>query len=981
VSFNAAQAAVPNQFNSATKTSNTLSVSIGTPTLSASTFAVPTPKAYGDASFAITTRPTSNSSGAITYTSSNPGVATIDASGNWITLVSAGDVSFNAAQAAVPNQFNSATKTSNTLSVSIGTPTLSASTFAVPTPKIYGDASFAITTRPTSNSTGAITYTSSNTNVATIDASGNWITIVGAGDVSFNALQAAVAGQFSSATKTSNTLAVSKATPAYQPISQVSKTFGVDVSFSLSAIMVGASSSNGAYTFSSSGATSTATSTTILSTENMNNVTGTLTDSQYQSNLKLGVGGDLVGWSESGLNHFVDLANTAGQTNTPNYAIMFWDTYTITQTTAVSNSNTLNTIYTVNFKAGPAVYVEPSQTTQATASNGIVFEILRANNTVLATNTYLPGAWAGYPTLTSRSFNYTGDGTGNIRVRIKPVASGTGRFSGCVDDVVISSSSSSTVAGYISISGDVATILGYTPSAITIDASQALTPNYNAGNTTFNLLVARGTPSYQVIPQVTKTVGIDASFSLSAIMTGISSSDGSYTFSSASDAISISGGIATINAYTPSAVTVTASQSTGLNYNAASTTFSLLISRRTPSLSSATFTVPTPKIYGDASFSVFTRPVSDSSGAITYTSSNTSVATIDASGNFITIVGPGDVSFNATQAETPLYNTATRTSNTLSVSKATINPTFVNPPTTKNVTDAAFTVVATSTRPGAVTYSSSNTARATVDSSSGLVTLKGVGTVTITASQGSTDLYNSSAATCSIVIASAGTTLQGRAISPSASFASVDLSGASLVGTTVSGVSFSSANLSNVNFSGAVITGTNFSNANISGATNLPAFSTVQKLQLLKNINNAGVGAIQFNAPISGADINSLLATPNNEVAAATFTVKVPTAVDASANKIVTVSSQDIVGNKSIYIPVNVNEPVKINNSIYVFNGTNLLDASGNVVTFLITQNTPFKIYAGSIVGLNIQDTLNRITVLGTGLYDILYDILQPKSV
>ena len=1520
VSFNATQAAVPNQFSSATKTSNTLSVSIGTPTLSASTFAVPTPKAYGDASFAILTRPTSNSSGAITYTSSNPGVATIDASGNWITLVSAGDVSFNAAQAAVPNQFNSATKTSNTLSVSIGTPTLSASTFAVPTPKIYGDASFAITTRPTSNSSGAITYTSSNINVATIDASGNRITIQGAGDVSFNALQAAVAGQFNSATKTSNTLTVSRATPAYQPISQVSKTFGVDVSFSLSAIMVGASSSNGAYTFSSSGAT--ATSTTILSTDNMNNVTGTLTNTQYQSNLKLGVGGDLVGWSESGLNHFVDLANTAGQTNTPNYAIMFWDTYTITQTTAVSNSNTLNTIYTVNFKAGPAVYFEPSQTTQATASDGIVFEVLRANNTVLATNTYLPGAWAGYPTLTSSSFTYTGDGTGNIRVRIKPVASGTGRFSGCVDDVVISSSS--TVARYISISGDVATILGYTPSAITIDASQAATANYNVGNTTFNLLVARGTPSYQAISQVTKTVGIDASFSLSAIMTGISSSDGSYTFSSASDAISISGGIATINAYTPSAVTVTATQNEGLNYNAASTTFSLLISRRTPSLSSATFTVPsskaygdasfaidirpvsdssgvitysssntsvatidasgnfitivgmgdvsfnatqaetplyntatrtsntlsvsigtptlsastfavpTPKIYGDASFAITTRPtsnssgaitytssninvatidasgnritiqgagdvsfnalqaavagqfnsatktsntltvsratpayqpisqvsktfgvdvsfslssimvgastsngaytfsssgpasasttilstdnmnsitsqrftagqyqtglkvanvgnlvgwdklganaihvvdianivgqsntpnyvtmfwadnvitqttavsnsntlntiytvnykagpavyeipghatqattsdgivfevlranntvlaastylpgawagyltltpnsftytgdgtgnirlriktvsssinrfggcvddvvissptvyvsisgdvatileypssaititasqaatanynvgnttfnlliargtpsyqiipqvtktvndvsfslsaimtgisssdgsytfssasdaisisggiatinaytpsavtvtasqneglnynpgsttfslliargtsslssatftvpsskaygdasfaidirpVSDSSGVITYSSSNTSVATIDASGNFITIVGMGDVSFNATQAETPLYNTATRTSNTLSVSKATINPTFVNPPTTKNVTDAAFTVVATSARPGAVTYSSSNTARATVDSSSGLVTLKGVGTVTITASQASTDLYNTSTATCSIVIASAGTTLQGQTISSNASFASVDLSGASLVGTTVSGVSFSNANLSNVNFSGAVITGTNFSNANISGATNLPAFSTVQKLQLLKNINNAGVGAIQFNAPISGADINSLLATPNTEVAAATFTVKVPTAVDASANKIVTVSSQDIAGNKSIYIPVNVNETVKINNSIYSFNGTNLLDASGNVVTFLITQNTPFKIYAGSIVALNIQDTLNRITIVGEGLYTILYDILQPK--
>jgi hypothetical protein len=155
----------------------------------------------------------------------------------------------------------------------------------------------------------------------------------------------------------------------------------------------------------------------------------------------------------------------------------------------------------------------------------------------------------------------------------------------------------------------------------------------------------------------------------------------------------------------------------------------------------------------------------------------------------------------------------------------------------------------------------------------------------------------------------------------------------------------------------------------------------VQKLQLLKNINNAGVGAIQFNAPISGADISSLLATPNNEVAAATFTVKAPTAVDASTNKIVTVSSEDIAGNKSIYIPINENETVKLNNIVYSFNGTNLLDTSGNVVTFLVTQNTPFKIYAGSIVALNIQNTLNRITILGDGLYNILHEILQPKTV
>ena len=667
-------------------------------TLASSTFTVASSKTFGDASFNNFTRPTSNSDGLITYSSSNTSVATIDPSGNFITLVGAGDVSFNATQAETA-QYTSATKTSNTLTVARATSTLSASSFQVASSKTFGDASFSFSVLPTSNNTSvAITYSSSNTNVATVDASGTTITLVGAGDVSFNATQPQT-NQYNAATKTSNTLTV-----------------------------------------------------------------------------------------------------------------------------------------------------------------------------------------------------------------------------------------------------------------------------------------ARATPSYQAISQVTKTVGVDASFSLSAIMAGVSTSNGSYTFSSATDAISISGDVATINAYTPSAVTVTASQNAGLNYNPGTTTFSLLISRRTPSLSSATFTVPSSKVYGDASFSVFTRPVSDNSGAITYTSSNTSVATIDASGNFITIVGPGDVSFNAAQAETSIFNAATRTSNTMTVSKITTSLAFVNPPTTKNVTDAAFTVTATGARPDVVTYSSSNTTRATVDSSSGLVTLKGVGTVIITASQASTEFYNASTDTCSIVIAPAGTALQGQTVSSNTSFASVDLSGASLVGTTVSGVSFSSANLTNVNFSGAVITGTNFSNANISGATNLPTFSTVQKLQLLKNINNSGISAVQVNAPISGADINSLLATPNNEVAAATFTVKTPTELDASANKIVTVTLEDIAGNKSIYIPINENETVKLNNIVYSFNGTTLLDVSGNVVTFLMTQNTPFKIYAGSIVALNIQPILNRLTILGDGLYNILHEILQPKT-
>lgn len=82
-------------------------------------------------------------------------------------------------------------------------PTLS--NFSIPA-KMLGDAPFSITA-PTSNSSGAFTYTSSNTNVATI--SGSTITILKAGSSTITATQAA-AGPYASGTITA-TLSVTVA--------------------------------------------------------------------------------------------------------------------------------------------------------------------------------------------------------------------------------------------------------------------------------------------------------------------------------------------------------------------------------------------------------------------------------------------------------------------------------------------------------------------------------------------------------------------------------------------------------------------------------------------------------------------------------------------------------------------------------------------------------------------------------------------------
>jgi hypothetical protein len=232
------------------------------------------------------------------------------------------------------------------------------------------------------------------------------------------------------------------------------------------------------------------------------------------------------------------------------------------------------------------------------------------------------------------------------------------------------------------------------------------------------------------------------------------------------------------------------------------------------------------------------------------------------------------------------------------------------------------------------------------------------------------------------VISTAGSALEGQSVASGTSFANLNLAGASLAGTTLSGVSFSGATLTGANFSGAVITGTNFTNANINGATNLPTFSTVQKLQLLRNINNVAIGAVQISTAVTGVDISALLSTPIPGLASTTaFTIKVPTAVDASSNKLITVSTGDVSNNTSIYIPVNTGENVKINGTVFSFNGVNLLDASGNARSYLTIAGVPFKIYAGSIVGLNLSSIMNQVsfTAAHIGFYDILAELYVIK--
>jgi uncharacterized repeat protein (TIGR03803 family) len=148
-----------------------------------------------------------------------------------------------------------------------------------------------------------------------------------------------------------------------------------------------------------------------------------------------------------------------------------------------------------------------------------------------------------------------------------------------------------------------------------------------------------------------------------------------------------------------------------------------------------TFNTLPSKIMGDAPFAL--TATSSVALPISYTSSNTAVATI--SGSTVTITGAGTTIITASQAGDASYNPAPSVTQTLTVNKIDQTITF-GALSARNFGDAAFALTATTTSNLPISYSSSNTAVATI--SGNAVTIVGAGTTIITASQAGNANYN-----------------------------------------------------------------------------------------------------------------------------------------------------------------------------------------------------------------------------------------------
>jgi len=255
-----------------------------------------------------------------------------------------------------------------------------------------------------------------------------------------------------------------------------------------------------------------------------------------------------------------------------------------------------------------------------------------------------------------------------------------------------------------------------------LTAQQAQTAQYNApADISSSLVVNRGTTSLTRVsfgPTISKTYG-ESAFSVS--VSSASNGTKTYTSSDLSCATIDSNGLVTLVA--SGSTTLTISQAQSSQYEGPSDISAVLtVDRATTVLTRTTFPTTIAKTYGDTAFTLVVTST-NTDIPVEYTSGTPGVATVNSSTGQVTLVSSGTTTITASQPQTSRYYSPTSITTVLTVSRANVSLTGFPTSLSKNVTDEAFTITATSISSGTITYESGTTSVATIDSSSGLVTL------------------------------------------------------------------------------------------------------------------------------------------------------------------------------------------------------------------------------------------------------------------
>ena len=323
------------------------------------------------------------------------------------------------------------------------------------------------------------------------------------------------------------------------------------------------------------------------------------------------------------------------------------------------------------------------------------------------------------------------------------------------------------------------------------------------------------------------------------------------------------------------------------------------------------------KTYGDAAF---TLPATTDKGlTISYQSTNTAVATV--SGNTVTIVAPGTSNIIASQAGTADYLAATGVTKTLTVNKIAQTITLAAT-AIKTYGDATFTLTSTTNKAKTISYTSSNTAVATI--SGNTVTIKGAGTTDLVGTQaGDSYYYAAPSATQTLTVNKAAQSITFGAFAPKTfGDAAITLPTTTDKGLTISysssdaTVASVSGNTLTINKAGtATITATQAGSSNYLAATQVQQVITINKANqtiVWSNIPNKTYGDADFTLPATtdkGLTITYTSADPTiATITGNTVSVKAAGTVNITASQTGTVNYNAA---SSVTLPLTISKAVQ----------------------------------------------------------------------
>ena len=661
-------------------------------------------KNVGEAAF---TNPLSNTGdGAVSYTSSNTAVATVNATTGEVTIVGPGSTTVTATVADGANYTYATKSATYTLTVNkiVGSISYTVTSIA----KTFGDAAF---TNPLAlTGDGTVSYSSSNTAVATVNATSGEVTIVGNGSATITAT-VTDGTNYTYATKTATyTLSVGTAAMTVNATGYTGaydgQAHGITVTAPAGAT-VKYGTSAGTYNLNASPTYTNAGSYTVyyeVTKANYTTVTGSAVVNISKASASISYATASVGKT------FGDAPFTNALTNTGDGAVTY------------SSSNT--NVATVNATSGEVTIVGNGSTTiTATVTDG--------TNYTYAAKTATYTLSVGTAAMTVSATGYTGAYDGQAHgITVTAPAGATVKYGTTAGTYNLNASPTYTNAGTYTVYYQV-TKANYT----TVTGSQTVTISKAVGAISF------------ASASISKTFG-DAPFTNALTKSG----DGTVTYSSSSTSVATvnaTSGEVTIVGNGSAVITATVADGTNYTYAAKTATYTLSVGTATMTVSATAYT----GAYDGQAHGII---VSAPDGATVKYGETAGTYNLNASPTY-TNAGTYTVYYQVTKAN---YVTVTG-SQTVTISKAAGAISFASASISKTFGDAPFTNALTKSGDGTVTYSSSDTNVATVNTTSGEVTIVGNGSAVITATvaDGTNYTYAAKTATYTLSVGTAAMTV------------------------------------------------------------------------------------------------------------------------------------------------------------------------------------------------------------------------------